>query len=32
VLFASAPMVLLFALLAWIITVPRTLSTAPSRS
>jgi len=32
VLYASAPLVLLFALLAWVIAVPRRLATSPSRS
>jgi MFS family permease len=32
VLYASAPLVLLFALLAWTIAIPRTLPAAPSRS
>jgi predicted MFS family arabinose efflux permease len=32
VLYASAPLVLLFALLAWIIAIPRTMPEAPSRS
>ena len=32
VLYASAPLVLLFALLAWIIAIPRTMPAAPSRS
>lgn len=32
VLYASAPLVLLFVLLAWVVAIPRTLATSPSRT